>query len=125
MISQQLYKQLVELKLDSPRNMAILEIMYENVDEYGSSRNEYTEKEAFRVHSLNDHNKICKTCNGGVVVPLHGHSNFLGLCLQTNKFVCGNERYYNEWSEWYFIYIHIISIDMLKTAMQKYHIKDL
>ena len=121
MISQRLLEQLVTLKLNTPRNMALLEMMdLDNIE----SRNEYSKKEAFRVHSLDDHTMKCKDCceGMGMVVPLNGDSNFLGICLQTQKFVCGYERYHNEWSEWYFIYEHITSIEMLRTAIQKHSI---
>lgn len=120
MISQRLLKQLVELKLNIPRNIALLEMMYS--DDIGSGRSEYSEKEAFRVHSLNDHTMQCKDCHGGVVVPLVKDSNFIGLCMQTQKFVCGYERYQDEWSQWYFIYEHITSIDMFKTAIAKHSV---
>ena len=93
-------------------------------DDIGSGRSEYAEKEAFRVHSLDDHTMRCKDCyeGMGMVVPLVRDSNFLGVCLQTQKFVCGYERYQNEWSAWYFIYEHITSIDMFKIAITKHSV---
>ena len=110
---------LVDLKLNTPRNMALLEMMHNTIIE---SDSEYCEKEAFRVHAVDDHTMQCKDCHGGVVVPLVRDSNFIGLCMQTQKFVCGYERYQNEWSQWYFIYEHITSIDMFKTAIAKHSV---
>ena len=119
MIPQEILKQLIKFELNTSRNMALLELMYDTVIE---SDSEYYEKEAFRVHALDDHTMICKDCHGGVVVPLHRDSNFLGVCLQTQKFVCGYERYQNEWSQWYMVYEHITSIGMLRTAIVKHSV---
>ena len=121
MISQQILKQLVSLKLNTPRNMALLEMMYDTNHD-SADENEYCEKEAFRVHAVDDHTMQCKDCDGGMVVPLVRDSNFFGMCLQTQKFVCGYKRYQNEWSEWYFIYEHITSINMFKTAIAKHSV---
>ena len=119
MISERLYKQLVELNLNTPRNMALLELMQNTVIE---SDSEYSEKEAFRVHALDDHNKICKDCHGGVVAIISSLSSFIGLCMQTRQAVCGFERYQNEWSEWYHVYEHITSMKMLVDAIKKHSV---
>ena len=48
-------------------------------------KNEYSQKEAMRVHTLDDHTKICKDCHGGMVVLLNTYSNVIGICIQTNN----------------------------------------
>ena len=70
------------------------------------NENEYVEKEAFRIHSCDDHNKIC-LC-GGLVVPLMKDSNCIGICMTTELPVIGYTIEQNEWNERYFIYEHII-----------------
>ena len=80
--------------------------------------NEYSQKEAFRIHSCDDHNKICH-CGGVVaalitpvispiIAPLDRHSTVLGICMTTGLFVIGYTIEHNEWSERYIIYKHII-----------------
>lgn len=74
--------------------------------------NEYAEKDAFRVHAVDDHNMICQTCHSSMVIPLYKDMYSVGICIQTNKPVHLYERYQNEWGERYYVYTHIAETTM-------------